>query len=65
MQQNSKSMICSEWDEIINPIVSECSTKSARLVYDWVRKVIHWEVYKKFIFDHTNKWYINNVAAVL
>ena len=23
-------------------------------------KVIHWEFYKKFKFDHGNKWYIHN-----
>ena len=28
--------------------------------HDWVGKVIHWELYKKFKFDPTNKWYIHN-----
>ena len=28
-------------------------------------KVIHWELYKKFKFDHTNKWYMHNPASVL
>ena len=28
-------------------------------------KLIHWEMYKKFKFDHTNKWYMRNPAAVL
>ena len=32
---------------------------------DGVGKVIHWEMCKKFRFDHTNKWYIHNPAAVL
>ena len=27
-------------------------------------KVIHWELCKKFKFDHTNKWYIHNPAPV-
>ena len=26
---------------------------------------MHWEMYKKFKFDHTNKWYMHNSAAVL
>ena len=32
---------------------------------DWVGKVIHWEIYKKFKFDHTNKWYMHNPVPVL
>ena len=28
-------------------------------------KVIHLELYKKLKFDHTNKWYIHNLASVL
>ena len=28
-------------------------------------KVIHWELCKKFISDHTNKWYIHNPESVL
>ena len=26
--------------------------------------MIHWEMCKKFKFDHTNKWYIHNPAPV-
>ena len=33
--------------------------------HDWVGKVIHWDICKKFKFDHTNKWYIHNPASVL
>ena len=32
---------------------------------DWVGKVIHWEMCKKFQFDPTNKWYMHNPAPVL
>ena len=28
-------------------------------------KVIHWEICKKFKFDHTNKWYMHKSAPVL
>ena len=28
-------------------------------------KVIHWELYEKFEFDHTNKWYMHNPESVL
>ena len=31
----------------------------------WVGKVIHWEMCKKFKFDHTNKWFMHNPAPVL
>ena len=27
--------------------------------------MIHWELYKKFKFDHINKWYMHNVESVL
>ena len=33
--------------------------------HDWVGKVIHLEVGKKFKFDHANKWYMHNPATVL
>ena len=32
--------------------------------HDWVGKVIHWEMCKKFKFDHTNKWYMHNPVPV-
>ena len=28
-------------------------------------KVIHWEMFKKFKIDYTNKWYMHNPASVL
>ena len=62
-QQNSKCKLCGN-----NHIISECS-KLAQTRYkarnDWVGKVIHWEMYKKFKFDHTNKWYMHTLAPVL
>ena len=33
--------------------------------HDLVGKVIHWEMYKKFKFNHTNKWIMHNPAPVL
>ena len=68
MQQNSKCRRCGDRDETITHIISECS-KLAQKEYktrpDWVGKVIHWEICKKFKFDHTNKWYMYNPAPVL
>ena len=33
--------------------------------HDWERKVIYWEMSKKFKFDHGNKWYMRNIVTVL
>ena len=59
--------LCGDIDETINHII-ECS-KLAQNEYetrhDWVCKVIHREMCKKFRFDHTNKWYMHNPSSVL
>ena len=44
---------------------NKLAQKKYKATHDWVGKVIHWEMYKKFRFDHTNKWYMHNPAAVL
>ena len=67
-QQNSKCSLCGDRDETINHIISECSKlaqKEYKTRHDWVGKVIHWEMCKKFKFDHTNEWYMLNPAPVL
>ena len=67
-QQNSKCRLCGDWDETINYIISERSKlaqKEYKARHDWVGKVVHWEMCRKFQFDHTNKWYIHNPAPVL
>ena len=67
-QQNSKCRLCSDRDETINHIISECSKlalKEYKTRHDWVGKVIHWEMCKKFQFDHTNKWYMHNSTYFL
>ena len=67
-QQNSKCRLYGDRDQTINYIISECS-KLAEKEYetrqDLVGKVIHWELYNKFKFDHTNKWYMHNSESVL
>ena len=66
MQQNSKCRSCGDRDETISHIISESSKlaqKDYKTRHDWVGKVIHWELWKKF--DHTNKWYMHNPATVL
>ena len=32
---------------------------------DWVGKMIHWELHKKFKFDHMTKWYMHKPESVL
>ena len=67
-QQNSNCRLCGKRDENINHIINECSKlaqKEYKTRHDWVGKVIHWEMCKKFRFDHTNKWYMHNPASVL
>ena len=58
MQQNSKCRLCGDRDETINHIISECrklAQKENKIRHDWVGKVIHCEMFKKFKFDHKNK----------
>ena len=53
---------------MINHIIKECSKlaqKEYKTRHDWVGKVIHWELCKKFKFDYMIKWYKHNPAAVL
>ena len=59
-QQNSKCRLCRDRGETTNHIISECSKlaqKEYKTRHDWVGKVIHWEMCKKFKFEHPNKWY--------
>ena len=39
--------------------------KEYKARHDWVGKVIQREMCEKFKFDHANKWYMHNPAAVL
>ena len=58
-------MVPQSW---INHIINECSElaqKEYKVRYDWVSKVINWDMCKKFKFDHTKKWYMQNQAPVL
>ena len=66
-QQNSNCRLCGDRDEMINHIISECSKltqKEHKTRHDWMEKVIHWELCKKFKFDHMNKWYKRNPESV-
>ena len=50
-QQNSKRRLCGDKHETINHIINEWSKlaqKEYKTRHDWVGKVIHWEMCKKF-----------------
>ena len=50
-QQNCKCRLCGDSDETINHIINECNKlaqKEYKTRHDWVGKVIHWELCKKF-----------------
>ena len=66
-QQNSKCWLCSDRYETIYHISEWCklAPKEYKTRHDWVGKVIHWEMCKKFKYDHTNKWYMHSPALVL
>ena len=53
---------------MITHLINECSKlaqEQHKTKHDWMGKVIHWELCNKFEFDHMNKWYMHNPAAVL
>ena len=67
-QQSCTCRLCGDRDETINHIISECSKlaqKKYKARHDCVGKVIHWEMCRKFKFDHTNKWYRHSPVPVL
>ena len=60
MPQNTRWGLCGNRGETINHITRECSKLAQREYktrYDWMGKVIQWELCKNLKFDHTNKWY--------
>ena len=65
MEQNSRCRLCGDRDETINHINSEFSKLVQKTRNDWVGKVIHWELCKKFKFSHMNKWHMHNPTSVL
>ena len=57
---NNKSRCrwCGDKDQVINHIINNCrklAQKEYKTRYDWLGKVIHWELWKKLKIDHTNK----------
>ena len=68
-QQNSRYRLCTDKDEMIDHIISECSQNSTgrniRLGKTGWAKWSTGNLYKKLKFDHTNKWYMHNPASEL
>ena len=67
-RQNNRCKLCGDRDETINCITSEWSKlvqKEYKTRYDWVGKMIHWELCQKFNFDNTNKYCMHNPDSIL
>ena len=43
---------------------SKLAQKEHKTRYDWVGKVIHWELSKKLKFDPNNMWYMHNPESI-
>ena len=66
-QPNSKCRLCGDREKNINHISerSKFAQKEYKARHDWVGKLFHWEMCKKFKFDLAKKLYIHNPAPVL
>ena len=66
-QQNSKCRLSGDrWNyQSHNKRMQKIGTEGVQSETRLGRMVIHWEMCKKFKFDHANKWYMHNPAPVL
>ena len=44
--------------------MQQTTTKEYKAKDDWVGKVIHWELCKGLIFDHTTRWYMHKSVTI-
>ena len=58
-----KCRLCSDRDETVDHIINECS-KIVLTSYDWVGKVIHWELCKWLKFGHANNFFTHKPESV-
>ena len=68
IQQNNKCKLRDDRDKTIYYILRECSKlvqKEYKTRHDWVGKVTHLELCKKFKFDKTSKWHLHKLESVL
>ena len=62
--KKNKWRLCDDKDEMANHI-SECSKlekQEFKTLYDWVGKVIQWELCKELKFRHAEKWTNQNLS---
>ena len=45
--------------------MKQTSAKGFKIIHDWARQMIHWELRKKLKFDHYTKWYTHKPESVL
>ena len=60
--------MCKKADETINHVVSECSKlaqKEYKRRHDNVARALHWDLCKKYGFQHHEKWYKHEPVDVL
>ena len=50
---------------MLGEIKNRYKSNETKTWHDWVSYEIHWEMWKKVKFDHTNQWYRHNPAPVL
>ncbi len=65
--QSKNVWLCGNRNETIDHIISKCSKlvqKEYKTRHNWVGKVIHWELCKKFKFDQKKKWYLHNPESI-
>ena len=66
---NLQRLICHKTQTTNQPTiqvkVNNCLKKKCKTRHDWVVKVIHWKLCKKFKFHHTKKRYMYKPESVL
>ena len=65
-------MACVDYIERKNDTINHIRSESIKLAkteckarYDWVDKVIYWELCKRIKFEHPNKWFIPKQKFIL
>ena len=67
-KQNSKSKLCRDKYEMVNPIISEYRKLAQNESQAWhnrLEKVIHLELFKLLKFDLTTKSYMHKMESIL
>ena len=62
-QQNSKCRLCGDRNETVN-YIRNLARKGFKTKYDWVGKIILWELWKRLRFNHATKWCLQKPESV-